>query len=368
MQCSECGFTGTAAQLRTHKESVHDSICTVEETVVKRVEGRFHCFEEGCESSYATGKSLARHHKVCKTKGKGKRSRPSLDDSEQPPNQRPFQQAAMDSDDDQDLPASEPALVDEGCHLLYLPQLVDARLGVDPIHHCIVCVECAYALPLSNILRHFKDKHSPALLPNNFAQILEQNGVPERAVKPSKAVAPIDGINVVQGWCCAQPGCNAAYTEKGTLRRMHLDPVHQGQRDFATCCSVQVVYKQPNIETWQVNYLLGAAAPSNNVHVQDYMQDYLRRKHAEEATISAIQPPLDDRQLSPFFQRYPWLHMSKGLKPQAMQELVALPGTKDTLMPLRQHVNQYFEGIRPLIRRYSVDRLLLRMVNSPKAK
>jgi len=87
MQCSECGFTGTAAQLRTHKESVHDSICTVEETVVKRVEGRFHCFEEGCESSYATGKSLARHHKVCKTKGKGKCSRPSLDDSEQPPNQ-----------------------------------------------------------------------------------------------------------------------------------------------------------------------------------------------------------------------------------------------------------------------------------------
>src|SRR5258708_5458328 len=221
----------------------------------------------------------------------------------------------------------------------------DARLGVDPIHHCIVCVECAYALPLSNILCHFKDKHSPALLPNNFAQILEQNGVPERAVKPSKAVAPIDGINVVQGWCCAQPGCNAAYTEKGTLCRMHLDPVHQGQRDFATCCSVQVVYKQPNIETWQVNYLLGAAAPSNNVHVQDYMQDYLRCKHAEEATISAIQPPLDDCQLSPFFQCYPWLHMSKGLKPQAMHELVALPGTKHTLIPFRQHVNQSFQCI-----------------------
>src|SRR5258708_20307915 len=97
MQCSECGFTGTAAQLRTHKESVHDSICTVEETVVKREEGRIHCFEEGCESSYATGKSLERHHKICKTNGKGKRNRPSLNVSEHPPNQQPLQQPTIDN-------------------------------------------------------------------------------------------------------------------------------------------------------------------------------------------------------------------------------------------------------------------------------
>ncbi len=88
----------------------------------------------------------------------------------------------------------DPPWMIQNSHLLYLPQLVDARLGVDPIHHCIVCVEYAYALPLS--LHHFKDKHSPALFPNNFAQILEQNG--EVLVSPTSSLVFMSGsINLV---------------------------------------------------------------------------------------------------------------------------------------------------------------------------
>ena len=149
---------------------------------------------------------------------------------------------------------------------------------------------------------------------------------------------------------------------------MHLDPKHNGQRDLASSCSVQVVYWKPNMEIWQVDYALGVVE-SSNVDAQDYVRDYLRQKHAQEAAaIRTIQPPLDDRQLPPFLQRYPWLSMSKGLRPQDMQHLVALPDSKDPLVTLKPHVYQYFQGIWPLIKQDSVDKLLMRMVNSPKPK
>ncbi|KAF9515153.1 hypothetical protein BS47DRAFT_1361236 [Hydnum rufescens UP504] len=262
--------------------------------------------------------------------------------------------------------ASEPALHLSHA-LIHPPALVALQLGIDPVHHLIICGGHGYAVPWKDLASHFQrnTEHKGQHLPANIDEILEAHHAAKEIFHPTGLVAPIQSIPCHPGFHCLK--CNHANIQHSSMLK-HLSLEHPGNvaKDCIKACTVQIVFGRKRVgQVWAVepNY---STFPAHN-HQSVQFLEHLKAKELELEVLDVIQAPEDPRQTSIFLRRFQWLTATDGKPFNKLHGLTAKPVKKEKeFLDLEERVEGYFTRLRPLV--MEMQPLVLKWINTPDEK
>ncbi|KAF9505527.1 hypothetical protein BS47DRAFT_1400320 [Hydnum rufescens UP504] len=259
--------------------------------------------------------------------------------------------------------ASEPALHLSHA-LIHPPALVALQLGIDPVHHLIICGGHGYAVPWKDLASHFQrnTEHKGQHLPANIDEILEAHDAAKEILHPTGLVAPIQSIPCHPGFHCLK--CNHANIQHSSMLK-HLSLEHPGSvaKDCIKACTVQIVFGRKRVgQVWAVepNY---STFPAHN-HQSVQFLEHLKAKELELEVLDVIQTPEDPCQTSIFLRRFQWLTATDGRPFKKLHGLTAKPVKKEQeFLDLEERVEGYFTRLRPLV--MEMQPLVLKWINTP---
>jgi Orsellinic acid/F9775 biosynthesis cluster protein D len=267
-----------------------------------------------------------------------------------------------------DAPAVPPIslVLHQSHNLLHPPELAGLQLGIDPVHHLIICEDHGYAVSRKDLASHFHKNHRGQHLPLNIDAILDTYNVPQDAPPhPTSLIAPIQSIPCQPGFYCLI--CNFASLQHNSITKNHLYKEHPGvlAEDCIKGCTVQMIFWKKTLgveQVWAVDPSYSTIPAGDQEKIQ-FLQ-HLKAKEAELEEVNVIQEPADPRHTSIFLRRFQWLTATDGLPFKKLRDLTAKPVKKDNEFPgLEERVDGYFTRLRPLV--MGMQPLVLKWINTP---
>ena len=238
----------------------------------------------------------------------------------------------------------EPA-IHQSHDLIRPPALAALQLGIDPVHHLVICEGHGYAVLQKDLASHFQHspEHKGQHLPPDIEDILDAHNVVRSVTRPTGLIAPIQSIPPQPGFRCIQ--CNYATLQLNSITKNHLYKEHPGQqaKELIQPCVVQVVFGLSHVEhVWAVEPLYSTIATGNQDSV--HMLEYLKAKEEEMHVADVIQAPADPRQTSTFLRRFQWLAATDNHPYCQLHALSVKPDKKkNEFTGLAERVGGYFD-------------------------
>ncbi len=265
-----------------------------------------------------------------------------------------------------EVDASQPLYGSGGEGLIRPLELQPLQIGIDPIHHCIVCEGCQCGVPRLSLHNHIAQSHGGiSKAPANLESILDQHQVPIEIHPPTSKVIPIASLPITPGYMCTIPGCGAAGEVHASFTRNHSRLAHPdipaSKRIVPSL--IQVVFPARNeYQAWPVdpNY---ATLPASIDYVSAL--DRTKQHDAYGWDDGTVQTPRDPRHINGFLKEFGWLRITEGRNYEELCSLVEIPSRQNpALLPLKDNLEGYFDGIRPIVE--GMAPLVLRWVNTPE--
>lgn len=360
-------------QKETHMACLHQASADIilidssKTTIHRGVEGKFSCPDPECLQENPNPRLIRKHYlqvhasvnahsdKKALSKAIFPRSASPIDvDKEATPppiqtNPSPLRSPALlRQSSPSRSPSPDPMDIDLSPHALHIPDnLRPLGLGFNSHHGVLICTFCHIGLRRAHIIGHFKSFHKEIRLPSNLLTLLDKHHIKEDSdiVQPTGLIAPIEGIEQVQGMRCKVANCYFACRTKGSME-VHLAQQHKGIgrfRDFVENCFVQS-FSQVHRHYFPVLGDLAAFDPNDEeIDVAAYNTWLLTKDTFIDPLAHA---PTNPRYVHQFHRRHNWYAQVDKLPIKTLVQSVAMPHVNEIdLKNLNYIVKRFFSFI-----------------------
>ena len=242
----------------------------------------------------------------------------------------------------------------------HLDALSRSGLHVNLDYKLVICLECSQAVHHSLIQGHVSQHNLPRPSTDELAIILEELDL--TAPPPfssSDVIAPIVGLELVDGFVCLAESCGIAVGSKTSLQR-HRAECHMNATVSSEPCKIHRIFG------FKGNQLVVRVDPNLDIErphgtFAEYMS-LMRPK--ENRSLLPLNPSNDARKTTGFLQRSRWLQVVSGHSTQELLSLVAIPAHGDALFPIIPVVKTMFKRMWDDVE--SMEVLPRRHIHTPK--
>jgi hypothetical protein len=242
----------------------------------------------------------------------------------------------------------------------HLDSLSRSGLHVNLTYKLVICLECSQALDHSHIHGHVSQHRLPCPSTDELATILDElDLLAPPPFSSSSVIAPIVGLELVDGFVCLAKSCGIAVGSKTSFRR-HRDECHMGATASSEPCQIHRIFGFKGHQlVVRVDPNLAIERPHGTL--AEYMS-VMRPK--EDRSLLPLNPSDDPRKTTGFLQRSRWLQVVSGHSTQDLLSLVAIPAHGDELFPIMPVVKNMFKRMWDDVE--SMEVLPRRHIHTPK--
>lgn len=242
----------------------------------------------------------------------------------------------------------------------HLDALSRSGLHVNLTHKLVICLQCSQALDHSHIHSHASRHRLPCPSTDELTTILEElDLMAPPPFSSSDVIAPIVGLELVDGFMCLAESCGIA-VGSGTSLQRHRRECHMGAIVSSEPCKIHRIFGFRGHQlVVRVDPNLAIDRPHGTF--AEYMS-VMRPK--ENRSLLPLNPSDDARKTTGFLQRSRWLQVVSGHSIQDLLSLVAVPAHADTLSPIMPAVKAMFKRMWDDVE--SMEVLPRRHIHTPK--
>ncbi|KAF8549215.1 hypothetical protein OG21DRAFT_1500556 [Imleria badia] len=243
---------------------------------------------------------------------------------------------------------------------MHCDTLSRSGLHVDLVHGLIICLECSEALDYRHIRAHVITHSLPYPSDEQLAVILRDLNIGDSpSLSPFQVIAPIAGLQVVDGLVCTFDSCGFPLGSKSSLQRHHQESHPAAPLSYESC-------KIHRIFAFRGHQLVVRVDPSLAVQrLHGTLADYLSVICPTENVSTRLLDPSDDpRKTTSFLHSARWLDVIRGHPLDRLLSLVAIPSGVDMLCPVVEEINTMFTCMWDIVDTMEV--LPRRHIHTPK--